>query len=199
MDFGATADDGERRAELERLAEERGSEYMYHYLEALDPDAASRIHPNNARKIVRAIEAFEYGRGIRDMSECPLNPDYDFKFFALNMEREWLYDRINRRVLKLLENGLVDEVLGLLGRGYNINTPAMKAIGYKEMLGYINEEYDLDTAVEEIRKNTRHYAKRQITWLKRYDFARWIEIGKGDTVGQIVDRILASKKVGQQL
>ena len=69
----------------------------------------------------------------------------------------------------------------------------MKAIGYKEMLGYINEEYDLETTVEEIRKNTRHYAKRQITWLKRYSFARWIEISKGDTVGQIVDRILASK------
>jgi tRNA dimethylallyltransferase len=108
------------------------------------------------------------------------------------MDREWLYDRINRRVHKLLENGLIDEVLGLLGRGYNINTPAMKAIGYKEMLGYINEEYDLNTAVEEIKKNTRHYAKRQITWLKRYDFAHWIEIAKGDTVGVIVDRIIAA-------
>jgi tRNA dimethylallyltransferase len=190
MDFGATAESDERRVELERLCEERGSEYMYQYLEALDPDAASRIHPNNARKIVRAIEAFEYGRGIRDLSECPLNPDYDFKFFALNMEREWLYDRINRRVSRLISDGLVDEVNGLLEQGYDPELPSMKGIGYKEIIGFLNGEYDLFDAKELIMKNTRHYAKRQITWLKRYDFVNWINIEKGETVGEIVDRIL---------
>ncbi|MBE6039386.1 MAG: tRNA (adenosine(37)-N6)-dimethylallyltransferase MiaA [Clostridiales bacterium] len=190
MDFGATAESDERRVELERLCEERGSEYMYQYLEALDPDAASRIHPNNARKIVRAIEAFEYGRGIRDLSECPLNPDYDFKFFALNMEREWLYDRINRRVSRLISDGLVDEVNGLLEQGYDPDLPSMKGIGYKEIIGFLNGEYDLFDAKELIMKNTRHYAKRQITWLKRYDFVNWINIEKGETVGEIVDRIL---------
>lgn len=190
MDFGATAESDERRAELERLCEERGSEYMYQYLEALDPDAASRIHPNNARKIVRAIEAFEYGRGIRDLSECPLNPDYDFKFFALNMEREWLYDRINRRVSRLISDGLVDEVNNLLESGYDPELPSMKGIGYKEVIGFLNGEYDLFDAKELIMKNTRHYAKRQITWLKRYDFVNWINIEKGETVGKIVDRIL---------
>ena len=190
MDFGATAESDERRAELEHLCEERGSEYMYQYLEALDPDAASRIHPNNARKIVRAIEAFEYGRGIRDLSECPLNPDYDFKFFALNMEREWLYDRINRRVSRLISDGLVDEVNNLLESGYDPELPSMKGIGYKEVIGFLNGEYDLFDAKELIMKNTRHYAKRQITWLKRYDFVNWINIEKGETVGEIVDRIL---------
>lgn len=190
MDFGATAESDDRRAELEKLCEERGSEYMYQYLEALDPDAASRIHPNNARKIVRAIEAFEYGRGIRDLSECPLNPDYDFKFFALNMEREWLYDRINRRVSRLISDGLVDEVNGLLENGYDSELPSMKGIGYKEIIGFLNGEYDLFDAKELIMKNTRHYAKRQITWLKRYDFVNWINIEKGETVGEIVDRIL---------
>ena len=199
MSFAGSKGNARRRQELEEMAESNGAEYMHQYLAALDPESASRIHPNNTRKIIRAIEAYEEGYGIGDLSELTLNPKYEFRLIALNMDREWLYDRINRRVMKLIENGLVDEVLGLLGRGYNLNTPAMKAIGYKEMLGYINEEYDLDTAIDEIRKNTRHYAKRQITWLKRYDFARWIEIGKGDTVGQIVDRILASKKVGQQL
>ena len=198
MSFAGSKGNARRRQELEEMAESNGAEYMHQYLAALDPESAARIHPNNTRKIIRAIEAYEEGYGIGDLSELTLNPKYEFRLIALNMEREWLYDRINRRVMKLVENGLVDEVLGLLGRGYNINTPAMKAIGYQEILGYINEEYDLDTAIDEIRKNTRHYAKRQITWLKRYDFARWIEIGKGDTVGQIVDRILASKKVGQQ-
>lgn len=192
MSFAGSKGNAERREELEQMAEESGSEYMHQYLNALDPDSASRIHPNNTRKIIRAIEAYEEGQGIRDLSECDFNPKYDFKLFALNMDREWLYERINKRVLKLIEAGLVEEVIGLLGRGYTIDTPAMKAIGYKEIIGYINEEYDLQTAVEEIRKNTRHYAKRQITWLRRYDFARWIEISKGDTVGEIVDRLITS-------
>lgn len=191
MSFAGNKGSAKRREELEKMAEVNGSEYMHQYLNALDPESAARIHPNNTRKIIRAIEVFEGGESIRDLSECELNPDYDFRLIALNMEREWLYERINRRVLKLIQAGLVEEVLGLLGRGYGINTPAMKAIGYKEVIGYINEEYDLETTVSEIRKNTRHYAKRQLTWLKRYDFAHWIEISRGETVGEVVDRILA--------
>lgn len=192
MSFAGSKGSARRRVELEEMAETNGGEYMHQYLAALDPESASRIHPNNTRKIIRAIEAYEDGRGIGDLSELSLNTDYDFRLFALTMDREWLYERINRRVLKLIEDGLVEEVLGLLGRGYSLSTPAMKAIGYKEMLGYINEEYDLETAISEISKNTRHYAKRQLTWLRRYDFAKWIEIRKGDTVGAIVDKLLAA-------
>ncbi|MBE6027026.1 MAG: tRNA (adenosine(37)-N6)-dimethylallyltransferase MiaA [Clostridiales bacterium] len=190
MDFGAVPDDEERRQELEKLAEERGSLYMHEYLEGLDPDAASRIHPNNTRKIIRAIEAFEYGKGIKDLSECELNPDYDFKFFAITMERDWLYERINRRASRLITSGLVDEVTDLLRMGYTPDLPSMKGIGYKEIIGFLNGEYDLYDARELIQKNTRHYAKRQYTWLKRYDFVNWIDIRKGETVGEVVDRIL---------
>ena len=192
MDFGAVPDDEVRRQELEHLAEERGSLYMHEYLQGLDPDAASRIHPNNTRKIIRAIEAFEYGKGIKSLSDCPLNPKYDFKFFALTMEREWLYDRINRRASRLISEGLVDEVSGLLEMGYSPDLPSMKGIGYKEIIGFLRGEYDLFDAKELIMKNTRHYAKRQYTWLNRYDFVKWIEITKGETVGGVVDRILNS-------
>lgn len=190
MSFAESEADEERRSELEALAVKNGNEYMHQYLEALDPEAASRIHPNNLRKIIRAIEAFEYGKGVLDLSDCPMNPDYDFRFYALNMEREWLYDRINKRVERLISEGLVDEVKSLLDKGYDTSLSSMKGIGYKEIIGYLNGEYDLVDAVELTMKNTRHYAKRQITWLKRYDFAKWIEIHKGDTVGDIVDRIL---------
>ena len=193
MDFGAVPDDEDRRRELEDLASQRGSVYMHEYLQGLDPDAASRIHPNNTRKIIRAIEAFEYGKGIKDLSECPLNPDYEFRFFALTMEREWLYDRINRRASRLITNGLVDEVTGLLEMGYSPDLPSMKGIGYKEIIGFLNGEYDLFDAKELIMRNTRHYAKRQYTWLKRYDFVTWIDIHKGETVGEVVDRILSTK------
>ena len=190
MDFGDAPDDEERRQELEELASERGAKYMHEYLHGLDPEAASRIHPNNTRKIIRAIEAYEHGKGIKDLSECEINQNYDFRFFAVTMKREWLYDRINRRVSRLINDGLVDEVCGLLDRGYTADLPSMKAIGYKEIIGFLNGEYDLFDAKELIMKNTRHYAKRQYTWLKRYDFVQWIEINKGDTVGEVVDRIL---------
>ncbi len=192
MDFAGGKGTSARRAQLESMAERNGSEYMHQFLQALDPEAAERIHPNNARKIIRAIEAFEEGERIGSMSDLKLNPKYDFRFFALNMDREWLYERINRRVSALVSNGLVNEVAGLLRRGYTKDTPAMKAIGYKEIIPYLENEYDLDTAVEEIRRNTRHYAKRQLTWLRRYDFVRWIEIRKGDTVGDIVDRLISA-------
>ena len=190
MDFAGSKGTSARRAELERMAEMNGSAYMHQFLQALDPESAARIHPNNTRKIIRAIEAFEEGDGISSMEALELDPRYDFRFFALNMEREWLYERINRRVLRLIENGLVEEVASLLERGYTTDTPAMKAIGYKEVIPFIYQEYDLQTAIEEIRRNTRHYAKRQLTWLRRYDFVHWIEIRKGDTVGAIVDRII---------
>ncbi len=190
MDFAAAPDDEQRRHELEELAAERGSQYMHEYLHGLDPDVAERIHPNNTRKIIRAIESYEQGKSIKNIADCELNPDYDFKFYALTMEREWLYDRINRRVSRLVSEGLVDEVCGLLEKGYTADLPSMKAIGYKEIIGFLNGEYDLFDAKELIMKNTRHYAKRQYTWLKRYDFVNWIEIKKGDTVGEVVDRIL---------
>ena len=187
MDFGSAPDDEDRREELEQLARERGGEYMHEYLEGLDPDAASRIHPNNIRKMIRAIEAYEYGKGIKSLADCPLNPDYDFKFYAVTMERQWLYDRINRRVSRLISDGLVDEVTGLLEQGYSQSLPSMKAIGYKEIIGFLNGEYDLFDAKELIMKNTRHYAKRQYTWLKRYDFVKWIDIQKGETVDKILE------------
>ena len=198
MDFGAVPDDEDRRQELEKLAEERGSLYMHEYLQGLDPEAAARIHPNNTRKIIRAIEAYEYGKGIKDLNECVLNPDYDFKFFAITMEREWLYERINRRAARLITEGLVDEVTDLLKMGYTPDLPSMKGIGYKEIIGFLNGEYDLFDARELIQKNTRHYAKRQYTWLKRYDFVTWIDIKKGETVGEVVDRILTAAEDSKQ-
>ena len=193
MDFADSNVNEDRRKELEEMAEKNGSEYMHHFLEALDPKAAARIHPNNTRKIIRAIEAFEFGKGIGDLSSCPMNPNYDFRFFIVNMDRKWLYERINLRVAKLIKSGLVEEVQSLIRKGYDPSLSSMKGIGYKEIIAYLNGEYDLVDAREQIMKNTRHYAKRQLTWLKRYDFANWIEIGKGDTVGGIVDKILSYK------
>lgn len=192
MEFAGTLNDnGKRRRELEEMAEKMGAGYMYDYLSACDPVAAERIHPNNVRKVVRAIEAFESGSNVKSLDSLELNTDYDFHFFALNMEREWLYERINKRVIKLIKAGLIDEVKGLLAKGYKPEAPALRAIGYKEIISNINGELPLKDAILLVMKNSRRYAKRQITWFKRYgDMVNWVEIHKKETVGAVIDEIL---------
>lgn len=190
MDFAGKSGDDERREELEALAKKNGNEYMHQYLAGLDPDAAKRIHPNNIRKVIRAIEAYELGDGIKNLNNCKLNEKYDFKFFVLEMDREPLYKKINKRVEKIIEDGLLEEVKTLLLRGYE-KSAILKAIGYKEILEYINENVDLDTAIDNMKKNTRHYAKRQYTWLKKYDLAKWIKIDPSDDEDISIQKIVS--------
>lgn len=191
MEFPPKFEDEERRHELEEMAEKLGNKYMYDYLEGLDPEAASRLHPNNIRKVIRAIEAYEMGSQIKSLSDCNINPDYDFRFYALNMDREWLYDRINKRVIKMIKSGLVKEVKELQSMGITADTPSMKAIGYKEVFRLLDRKITAEEMIVEIMKNSRHYAKRQITWLKRYEgIVNWIDISKSDTYKSILDQII---------
>ena len=194
MSFAAKPINLKRRSELEHLAAERGNEYLFELLSAVDPEAAARIHPNNLRKIIRAIEAYELGSKLESMDKLEPNTEYDFNINIISMDRKWLYTRINRRVDKLMDEGLLKEVEHLLEMGYNQDTPAMKGIGYKELISYLNGDITLDEAVKNIKTNTRHYAKRQLTWFKRYQNAHWIEIQRGQTVGNIVDNILETGK-----
>ncbi|NLY87373.1 MAG: tRNA (adenosine(37)-N6)-dimethylallyltransferase MiaA [Clostridiales bacterium] len=190
MDFARNQGNLERRLELEQMAEENDNEYMHHYLAAIDPDAAERIHPNNLRKIIRAIEVYECGYSIKSLSECPINPKYDFKFFSFVMSKQYLYERINNRVVSLIENGLEDEVRSLLNMGYDSSTPALKGIGYKEMIEYIEGRVTLEEAITNIMTNTRHYAKRQLTWLNRYGFDIRFEITPEDNLDSKLNFIL---------
>ncbi len=190
MSFASAPKNDERRRELEEMAEKNGTRYMFEYLTGVDPEAAARLHPNNLRKIIRAIEVWEAGDQIKSLDCCPPNPKYDFKFFGLIMERDWLYNRINARVLKLFKEGLVQEVKSLMDMGYDENSHSMKGIGYKEVISYLKGETDIKECIRQVMVNTRHYAKRQITWLKRYDNINWIEIRKGDSVGDIIDILL---------
>lgn len=189
MDFAGETDDGTRRKELEKMAEENGNEYMHYYLTAIDPKTAEKIHPNNVRKVIRAIEAFELGDGIKSLNECEPNTDYDFRFFALRMDRELLYSRINNRVNLLMEKGLLNEVEFLIKFGFK-DAPALKSIGYKELIEYLDGKVDLETAVDNIKKNTRHYAKRQYTWFNRYDNVHWIDVDAFDDPAYIANEIL---------
>ncbi|MGN0659428.1 MAG: tRNA (adenosine(37)-N6)-dimethylallyltransferase MiaA [Emergencia sp.] len=177
MDFSAPPGDDAVREQLFREAEEKGPQALHDRLAAADPQAAARIHPNNVKKVVRALEAALAGNRVRDFSS-DLKPtrDYSAVLIGLTRDRAELYDRINRRVDILMERGLLTEVEGLLDRGLDENDISMKGIGYKEIIGYIRGEYDLEEAVRLVKKNTRRYAKRQLTWFRRYDDMKWFDI-----------------------
>ena len=178
MDFSAPPREDGYREELEKLALEQGREAVYHRLLLKDPQAAERIHPNNTKKIIRALEAVETtGRGIRPFTEA-VRPagDYLPVLIGLCRDRGELYDRINRRVELLIKQGLAEEVRRLLDMGLTEDNISMKGIGYKEMIRHLNGEYDLATAIAKIQQNTRNYAKRQLTWFRRYDKMKWFNL-----------------------
>lgn len=175
MNFGILPKQDERRKELEAIGEKEGNEALHEILQKVDAEAAARIHPNNRKKIIRAIEVAENsGSGIPGFEHAfQKTDDYDFLFIGLIREREELYRRINLRVDLLMEQGLLEEVKGLMEQGLTEESISMKGIGYKELIACLNGEYDLEEAVRLIKRNTRRYAKRQITWFKRDPNIRW--------------------------
>lgn len=182
MDFSAPPGDEEFRNKLYREAEENGPEFIYEKLKICAPDVAERIHPNNVKKVVRALEAAHNGEEIKDFSKDPVaTKDYQVRMIGLTRNREELYDRINRRVDLLVQQGLFEEVEGLLNRGLTDSDISMKGIGYKEIIAYFDGKYTKEEAIELVKKNTRHYAKRQLTWFKRYKEMKWFNISEYDS------------------
>lgn len=180
MDFADSPKDEEYRRSLEKTADENGSEYLHQMLEKQDPDAAQRIHPNNTKKIIRALERLKDGEDSVRPFDSISQPDNDYNplLICLTRDREELYDRINRRVDLLLHKGLTEEVRGLLEMGLTYDDISMKGIGYKEVIEYLDGIVSLDEATENIKKNTRHYAKRQLTWFRRYDTMKWFNLSE---------------------
>ena len=180
MDFSAPPADKGYRQELEKLAEEKGNMFLYEMLQEKDPESAKRIHFNNTKKIIRALEVVEQsGSGIKDFEESFVKTkDYSYKLIGLTRDREELYNRIDMRVDILMDMGLLDEIKGLLDMGLNADNISMKGIGYKEIIGYMNGEYDLEEAVYLVKRNSRRYAKRQMTWFRRYDDIQWLNISE---------------------
>lgn len=182
MDFSAAPGDIEYRNRLMKIARERGNEELHQMLHDLDPDAAANIHPNNTKKVIRAMERLKEGeeriRQFRDINRE--TEDYRAILIGLTRERSELYDRINRRVDILVENGLFEEVRGLVDMGLTAENISMKGIGYKEIIQYFNGIYSKETAIDTIKKNTRHYAKKQLTWFRRYDRIKWYNISDFD-------------------
>lgn len=196
MDFSSMPSDTSFREALEKEAEEHGNEYLHNRLKRIDMHLAERIHPNNVKKVIRAIEVYEQtGEIMKDFGESFIpNEDYQYILIGLTRHREELYDRVNKRVDVLIQSGLIDEVKSLLHSGLTEENISMKGIGYKEVIGYLHDEYDLEYAIWLIKRNTRRYAKRQLTWFRRYDHIKWYNLSEYIYKKDIISDILLNIK-----
>lgn len=171
IDFSSSNGENEEyRKNISRQIEEQGIDKVYSELMEIDPKACETIHKNNIKRVIRALEFYhETGRRISEHNEEERRKTsrYNYCYFALNDTREKIYERINLRVDKMLENGLVDEVKTLKAAGYSINDVSMQGLGYKEILLYLDNEISLSEAVYRIKRDSRHFAKRQLTWFNR--------------------------------
>jgi len=181
LDFSSAPGDPRRRAELEKM-EENEPGFLHEYLKKIDPDSALRLHKNDRKRLIRAIEVYEntgkpIGGGGYDFSnEKEREIPYEPRIVGINMPRELLYARIEKRVDKMMEEGLLEETEALVKAGYDPALPALQGLGYKQLIAYFRGEYSLEEAVERIKQETRHFAKRQITWFKRDTRIRWFDV-----------------------
>ena len=177
IDFSKETKKSPVREELEKLAEEKGCEYLHERLQQVDPKSAEKIHANNVKRVIRALEYFELtGKPIslHNEEEAAKESPYNVAYFVLNDVRERLYERIDARVDAMLQEGLVEEVSGLAKKGYTKDMVSMQGLGYKEILSYLDGSYILDEAVYILKRDTRHFAKRQLTWFKREKDVIWV-------------------------
>ena len=175
--------DPEFRARLRAKVQEFGSNVLHSRLSQVDPESASRIHPNDLIRIIRALEVYEKtGKTISELQKewNRARPRYSFIAFGINRERQELYQRIEIRVDKMLAAGLLEEVKSLIERGYDKNLPSMQGFGYKELLDYLDGKCDWDTAVNLLKRNTRRFAKRQLTWFRNDPRIEWINLSEID-------------------
>lgn len=178
IDFSENEKDTSYREELEKLAQTKGAEYLHDRLREVDEKSAQDIHANNVKRVIRALEYFhQTGEKISEHNEeqrKKVSP-YNFSYFVLNDERAHLYEKINLRVDQMINEGLIREVQSLKEKGYTRDMVSMQGLGYKEMLDYLDNKCSLEEAVEIIKRDTRHFAKRQITWFKRESDVTWID------------------------
>ena len=185
--FNSVSEDSELREQLNREAAEQGPEALHARLAALDAAAAERIHPNNVRRVVRALEAALGGEQVNQYgaSESP----YDALVIGLEMERSALYERINKRVDLMLQAGLEQEVRQLLERGVSPACQSMQSIGYRQMVWYLNGSMAYEQAVDKLKQATRNFAKRQITWYKKMPYIQWLQLEPEPNYTNVVERI----------
>jgi tRNA dimethylallyltransferase len=195
--FSQSAQDPELRDRLQRIAETEGVESLHARLAAVDPITAERLHPNDVKRVIRALEIYENtGCKMSDYQIRAEQSPYDLVMIGLTMERKILYQRINERVDRMIEAGLVEEVRRLLDQGYSPSLTPMQGLGYKELIPYLYGEITLEKAIQDIKKRTRHFAKRQLSWFRRMKEIQWFDVTDSTRrreAVQTIKRILAGK------
>ncbi|MFA9377164.1 MAG: tRNA (adenosine(37)-N6)-dimethylallyltransferase MiaA [Lachnotalea sp.] len=179
IDFTETKEDSSYRLELEALSIEKGAQYLHDRLKEVDEESASQIHCNNVKRVIRALEYHKQtGLKISQHNEVQKQKEspYNFVYFVLNNDRETLYNRINKRIDSMLDKGLLEEVQALKDKGYTKDMVSMQGLGYKEILSFLEGDITLEDAIYIIKRDTRHFAKRQITWFKRELDVTWLNL-----------------------
>lgn len=178
IDFSQDTEKSSVRERLENLAQEKGGEYLHELLAQRDPESAEKIHPNNIKRVIRALEYYELTGekiSLHNEREGEKVSPYNTAYFVLSDHRERLYEKIDRRVDQMLDEGLVEEVRRLAQMGYTRDMVSMQGLGYKEILAYLEGEYSLEEAVYVLKRDTRHFAKRQLTWFRREKDVIWVK------------------------
>lgn len=183
------------RKRLEKEIKKFGSKHLHQKLKRVDPETASRLHPHDKVRIIRALEVHELtGQSISTLQEVSKGkkPSYNLMMIGLKRKREELYQRINQRAEGMIKKGLVKEVKNLLKKGLSKDLIALRSVGYKEIIGYLDGEYDLKEAIRLLKKNSRRFAKRQLTWFNRNKRIHWIEIAEKDSAKGTASKIMKS-------
>ena len=201
IDFTENDGDISLRQELEKTAEEKGPEYLHQLLQEVDPQAARDLHPNNIKRVIRALEFYrQTGQKISEHNrkERAKESPYRYAYFVLTDDRARLYDRIDRRVDAMMEAGLLEEVRSLRDRGVKRTCTSMQGLGYKELYACLEGECSLDEAVRIIKRDTRHFAKRQLSWFRRERDVIWLDKGRFlQDEGRILQEMLRCLKEKQ--
>ena len=199
LNFTRVGADYELRAELEDLAEKNGAKVVHNILTNVDPESAKKLHPNDLKRVIRAIEIYKLSGTT--MSQYNKNfrtevTDYNLSMIGLTMDRQNLYERINLRVDKMIEAGLIDEVKFLLDKGYTKDLVSMQGIGYKEFIDYLDDKMTLEDTIDLVKKKSRNYAKRQLTWFRRDNRIKWFDkdeyLKEEDILKDIITEIKSS-------
>ena len=197
IDFTENEIDKSYRESLEKYAAEFGQETLHDKLKAIDPESAESIPAANVKRVIRAIEYYEQTGekfSVHNATQKEKNSPYNFAYFVLNDDRQLLYNRIDARVDKMIDEGLIDEVKSLVAKGVKKGMTAMDGIGYKELLDYLDGNGSLEDAVELIKKKSRNYAKRQLTWFRREKEVIWLDKTVYTSEDMLLDEILSTLK-----
>lgn len=193
LDFTKSVGDEDFRERMQEIADNKGNEYLYEMLKEIDLESYQRLHANDVRRVIRALEVYEFtGKTITHFQEesKKIPPRYNCAFIGLTMNRQKIYERIEQRVDTMIEKGLIEEVKKLLNMSYSRDLVSMQALGYKEIVQYLEGEISLEESITILKRDSRHYAKRQLTWFRRDERIKWFNIDEYQDRDTLVKNII---------